>query len=185
MNYQDIVKKVKPEFEKVINFLENDLTGIRTNRVSPSLVENIVVDYFGQKFPLKQLGTISSQGAREIIIQPWDKSYISAIEKAVSYANLGASPVVDKELIRISFPPLSEEYRKQLIRLLSQKLEQAKISVRQWREKAWKELQDEFKEGNIREDDKFRGKDELQKLIDQYNKKIDEAGEKKRKDIEI
>jgi len=181
--YKEIIEKIKPELDKTINFLERELTKLRIGRASPSLVENIVVECFGEKFPLKQLAAISLPGPRQILVQPWDKSYVESIEKAILQSGLGISPVVDKDVIRISLPSLSEEYRKDLLRVLSEKQEEARKTVRRWREKAWDEIQERFKEGEIREDDKFRAKDELQDLVDEYNKKIEEMGERKKKEI--
>lgn len=182
--YQEIINKIEPELDKVINFLERELAKIHTGRASPSLVEDIIVECFGQKFPLKQLAAISSPEPKQILIQPWDKSYLEPIEKALSQSSLGTAPIIDKDLIRLSLPPLSEEYRKNLLRIISEKQEEAKKTIRRWREEAWSEVQKEFKEGKIREDDKFRAKDELQELVDEYNKKIEELGEKKKKEIE-
>ncbi len=183
MDYKEIIKKIRPEFDKVMSFLERELAKIRTGRVSPSLVEDIVVECFGQKFPLKQLAAISSPEPRQVVIQPWDKSYIESIERALSQSSLGTSPVVDKDLIRLSLPLLSEEYRKNLLRILSEKQEEAKKKIRHWREKNWDEIQERFKAKEIREDDKFRAKDDLQKLVDEYHKKIEEMGERKKREI--
>jgi len=183
MEYKDIIEKVKPEMDKVIAFLERELSKVRTGRSSVSLVEDIVVDCFGQKFPLKQLASISSPEPKQIIIQPWDKSYIEGIEKAISNSSLGTSPVVDKDIIRIFLPPLSDEYRRTLVRVLSEKQEEARKTIRHWRGEAWEQVQNETKTGEIREDDKFRAKDELQKVVDEYNKKVEEIGEKKEKEI--
>lgn len=183
MDYKEIIKKIRPEMEKVMGFLERELAKIRTGRASPSLVEDIIVECFGQKFPLKQLGAISSSEPRQIVIQPWDKSYIESIEKALSQSSLGVSPVVDKETIRISLPPLSDEYRKGLFRILSEKQEEARKTIRRWREEAWEEIRERFKAKEIREDDKFRAKDELQELVDEYHEKIEEMGERKKKEI--
>ncbi|MBU2544878.1 ribosome recycling factor [Patescibacteria group bacterium] len=183
MEYKEIIKKIKPEMDKVIAFLERELSKVRTGRSSVSLVEDIVVDCFGQKFPLKQLASISSPEPKQIIIQPWDKSYIEGIEKAISNSSLGTSPVVDKDIIRIFLPPLSDEYRRTLVRVLSEKQEEARKTIRHWRGEAWEQVQNETKTGEIREDDKFRAKDELQKVVDEYNKKVEEIGEKKEKEI--
>lgn len=182
--YKEIIDEIKPELEKVMRFLEREVAKIRTSRATPSLVEDIIVDCFGQKFPLKQLATISCPGPRQIIIQPWDKSYLEAIEKAISQSNRGVAAVVDKDLVRINLPPLSQDYREDLLKILSQKMEEAKKTVRRWREEAWDEIQEEFKEGKIREDDKFRAKDALQELVEEYNEKIEEIGERKKKEIE-
>ena len=181
--HQEIIQRIKPELEKVINFLERELAKLRTSRASPSLVEDVVVECFGQKFRLSQLAAISTPETRQILIQPWDKSYIEGIVKALSGTGAGANPIVDKDVIRINLPPLSEEYRKDLLHLISEKQEQARQTIRHWREEAWEEIQEEFKAGAIREDDKFRGKDELQKLVDEYNEKIEKMGEKKKKEI--
>lgn len=182
-NSKEILDKIKPEFEKVIKFFEGELGKIRTSRANPSLVEDVVVDCFGQKFPLKQLAAISTPEPRQILIQPWDKSYIEGIVSALSRTGVGASPVVDKDTVRINLPDLTEEYRKDLMRLLSEKQEQARQVLRRWREEAWRQIQDGFKEGKVREDDKFRAKDDLQKMIDDYQKKIDDLGEKKKQEI--
>ena len=181
--YKEIIEKIKPEMDKTISFLEKELAKIRTGRASISLVEDIIVDCFGQKFPLKQLAAISSPEPKQIVIQPWDKSYIEPIEKAISKSSLGVAPVIDKDILRINLPPLSDDYRKTLARVLSEKQEEAKKTVRHWRGEAWEEIQEKTKEGEIREDDKFRAKDELQKLVDEYNKKIEEMGERKKKEI--
>jgi len=182
-DYNQIIEKIKPEMEKAMGFFERELAKIRAGRASVSLVEDIIVECFGQKMPLKQLAAISSPSPKDIVIQPWDRSYIEQIEKAISQSSIGASPVIDKETIRISLPPLSEEYRKSLLRILSEKQEETRKTIRRWRQKAWDEIQEKTKSGEIREDDKFRAKDKLQELIDQYNKKIEEAGERKKKEI--
>jgi ribosome recycling factor len=183
MGHKEILEKFKPEMDKAVAFLDRELSKIRTSRATPALVEDIVVNCFGQNFPLKQLASISAPEARQILIQPWDKSYVEGIVSALSQTGTGANPIVDKDAIRISLPPLTEDYRKDLIKLVSAKEEEARQAVRRQREEAWSRIQTLAREGQIREDDKFRGKDELQKLIDEYNKKIDAVGEKKRKEI--
>ena len=181
--HKEIIDKIKPELDKVIHFLEGELAKIRTSRATPSLVEDVRVDCFGQKFPLKQLAAISTPEAKQILIQPWDKSYIRGIVSALEKTGIGANPVVDKDVIRIKLPPLTEEYRKDLLRLLSDKQEEARKTLRRWREQSWKEVQDGFQEGKIREDDKFRAKDDLQELIDDYSEKIEDLGKKKKREI--
>ena len=183
MDYNDIIIKIKPEIEKTIDFFKRELAKIRTGRASISLVEDIMVECFGQKMPLKHLAAISLNSPKNIVIQPWDKSYIEQIEKAISKSSLGVSPIVDQDIIRISLPPLSDDYRQGLLRTLSEKQEEARRTVRRWRQEAWDEIQDKTKQGEIREDDKFRAKDKLQDLIDEYNDQIEGAGERKRKEI--
>jgi len=181
--HKEIIAKIKPEMDKVVFFLEREVAKIRTGRASPALVEDVVVDCFGQKFPLKQLAAISTPEHRQIIIQPWDGSYTEGIVSALEKTGIGANPIVDKDKIRINLPLVTEEYRKGLIKVLSEKQEEARKTIRHWREEAWGEIQKGFSDGKIREDDKFRAKDELQELIDEYNKKIDDVGEKKKKEI--
>ena len=181
--YQDIINKIRPELDKVISFLDRELARIRTSRATPSLVEDVIVDCFGQKFPLKQLAAISTPEPKQILIQPWDRSYFEGIIQALEKTGIGASPLVDKDAIRINLPPLTEEYRKDLLRILSEKQEEARKTIRHWRDQIWKEIQEGAREGKIREDDKFRGKDELQELVDEYNEKIEKTGEGKKKEI--
>lgn len=182
-DYKKIINEVKPELDKAINFFEGEMLKIRTGRASPAMVEDIVVECFGQRFPLKQLAAISTPELKQILIQPWDKSYIEGIVKALENTGSLSNPVVDKDVIRINLPPLSEEFRKNLLRLISEKQEESRKTIRRWREEAWDEIQEKFREGKIREDDKFRAKDELQDLIDDYNEKIEQIGERKKKEI--
>lgn len=185
MDYKEIIQKIRPHCSEALAFLERELAKIRTGRASVALLEDIIVDCFGSKLPLKQLAAISCPEPRQILIQPWDKSYIEPIEKAIaSSAALGAAPVVDKETIRVTLPQPTEEFRKNMSRLVSEKMEEARKTIRRWREEAWREIQDLARDGKIREDDKFRAKDELQKLVDEYQEKIEEIGERKKREIE-
>jgi ribosome recycling factor len=183
LDYKKIIEKIRPELEKAVKFLENELRNIRTGRARPEMIENLEVECFGQKFPLRQLAQISIPEPRQILIQPWDSSYIEGILKAIERSGLGLNPVVEKNLIRIYFPPLTEEFRKNLLKLVSQKKELAKKTIRRWREEAWDEIQEGFREGKISEDEKYKGKDELQELIDEYNEKVEELSDKKEKEI--
>jgi ribosome recycling factor len=181
--YKDIINKIKPQLEKCLAYLKDEMATLRTGRATPALVETVMVESYGSKLPLKQLAAINVPDARMIVVQPWDKTILKEIEKAIRESRSGLAPVTEGDFIRISILPLSEEHRKELVRNLSQKLEAAKKTVRSLREQAWKEIQDGERAGLIREDDKFRGKDELQKLIDDYNKKLEELGEAKEKEI--
>ncbi len=183
IDYQTIVQKTKPEMDNVINYLTGELKRIRADRATPSLVEDIVVDCFDQRLPLKQLAAISCPEKRQILIQPWDKNYLKDIVNALHKSNSDLSPVTEEKSIRITLPPLTEEYRKSLLKLLSQKREEVRISLKRVREEAWKEIQEGFNNGEITEDDKFKGKDDLQKIIDEYNKKVDELIEKREEEI--
>ncbi len=132
---------------------------------------------------LKQLAAISTPEPRLLVVQPWDMGVVKEIEKAISSSRSGLSVTTTGDLIRVNIPPLNEESRKELVKALNQKMETARISVRSIREQAWKEIQDKERLGEIREDDKFRGKDELQRLIDEINKKIEDLGSVKEKEI--
>ena len=183
MTYKEFIDKAKPEFEKAFKFLEGELAKIRTSRASPTLIEDIEVNVAGTKFSLKQLGAISTPSTNQIVIQPWDTSYIEGIEKAISQSGLGMSSVVDKNIIRLNLPLLTEEYRKSLEKILNEKAEQAKQVIRRQREDVWNKIQTAQKEKQISEDDKFRGKDELQKVVDSYQEKIKTLVEKKKNEL--
>ncbi|MCX6721753.1 MAG: ribosome recycling factor [Candidatus Staskawiczbacteria bacterium] len=181
--YKELIDKAKPEFEKSFKFLEGELAKIRTSRASPALVEDIEVNAFGSKFSLKQLGAISTPSNNQIVIQPWDISYIEPIEKAIAQSGLGMSCAVDKNVIRLNLPMLTEEYRLSLGKILNEKAEQAKQVMRRQREDVWNKIQAAQKAKEISEDDKFRGKDELQKVVDGYQEKIKALVEKKKNEL--
>jgi len=183
MSYKEFVDQLRPELEKTFKFLEGELAKIRTSRASPALVEDIEVTAFGQKFPLKQLGSISTPATNQIVIQPWDISYIEPIEKAIGQSGLGMSCAVDKNLLRLNLPMLTEEYRLSLGKILNEKAEQAKQAMRRQREDVWNKLQDAQKAKQVTEDDKFKGKEEIQKLIDSYQEKMKALVEKKKAEL--
>jgi ribosome recycling factor len=181
--YQDIIKDLKPNLEKILEKIKQEISVLRTGAASPSLLENVMVDCYNSKMPLMQLAAINVRDGRTILIQPWDKSVIKNIEKAIVSSVPGLSSAADGDMIRVNLPSPSEETRKELVKSLHQKLEEGRIGVRQVRENAWKQIQDQERLGQVREDDKFRAKDELQKLVDDYNNKIKEMGDKKERDI--
>jgi|SRR3989339_1227721 len=181
--HKELINKIKPEINKAIEHLKSELGGLQVGRATPALVENIEVDCYGGRTPVRQIASINAPEPRMLVIQPWDPAITKDIERAISSARSGLSVAVDGEIVRINIPPLNEERRRELISVLSEKLEQARIAVRLRREKVWKEIQDLAREGKIREDDKFRAKDELQDLVDEYNEKIEEMGESKKKEV--
>jgi ribosome recycling factor len=180
--YKKLIDDLKPELEKTIFHLKEDLMKIKTSRATPVMVEDIEIECYNQKFPLKQVASINVPQPRLLVIQPWDKAILQDIERGIRNKS-GFSPVVDGDLIRINIPSLNEEQRKEYCKIIADKSEEARISVRLHREKVWKQVQDMEKNGEIREDDKFRAKDDLQKAIDDCNKKIDEM--KKNKESEV
>ncbi len=181
--YKDIIQNVKPEMDERMSHLKNELLKIRTDRATPSLVEDIVIDSYSQRLPLKQVAAISCPGQRQILIQPWDKNMVKDIVSAIHKSKTDLSPVPEEGAVRISLPSLTEEYRKKLMKILSEKREEARVELKRLREKALKEIQEKAKTGEIREDDKFKGKDELQEIIDKYNKEVDEMIERREKEI--
>ncbi len=182
--YQVIIAGLKPKMDKILEFFRDDLGNLRTGRANPALVENLLVDcYGGSKMLLKQIAAIQAPDPKTLFIQPWDKTVVRDIEKAFKNSALGLNPVLDKEILRISLPSLTEDKRKELVKMLREKTEQARIKVRLAREETWEAIKQLEKESRITEDDKFDAKDEIQKIVDDYNHKIEELEEKKEKDI--
>ncbi len=183
MSYKPFIDAAKPEFDKAFKFLEGELAKIRTSHASPALVEDVEVDYLDQKYSLKQLVAISTPQTNQIIIQPWDSSYIQAIEQAILKSGLGMSAAVDGSIIRLTLPMLTQEYRATLVKLLNEKSEDCRQVMRRAREDAWNKIQAAQKAKTLTEDDKFKSKDELQKLIDEYGKKIKGLIDKKTQEV--
>lgn len=181
--YQSILNGSKSEFEQAVERYQGELKNIRTGRATPALVEDLKVDYFGTKTPLKQIASINVTDARTLTISPWSKDSLVDIEKAINESDLGVNPNNDGNVIRISLPSLTEERRRELVKVLNKKTEEARIRIRQIREDVWKEIQKSEENGDISEDDKFRSKDKLQDLVDGYNKKLEELEAKKEQEI--
>jgi ribosome recycling factor len=181
--HKQIIEKIKPELEKVIDFFQGELQRVRSGKANPSLVEDVIIEAYGAKSPLKQLAAISCPEPRQILVQPWSKEYLEPVEKALAKEDLGTSPIVDGHLIRINLPSLTTEFREKLLNQLAKKTEEIHQTIRKWRDEAWKEIQEKTRAGEISEDNKFRAKDELQSLIDEYTSKVNEIKEKKIKEI--
>jgi len=181
--YKELIEEKKSDFEKSIEHFKEELNQLRTGRASSALVDDLQVDYYGSKSPLKQVASVTIPEPRTIMISPWDKSQLVMIEKAIRESQLNLNPNNDGQVIRINIPALNEERRKELVKILNQKAEEARISVRKHREELWEEIQNLEKEGAIGEDDKFAGKDKLQAVVDEYNKKIEDIRQKKEEEI--
>lgn len=180
---KEIIDAHREGFENAITHFEGELTKLRTGRAHPGLVEGLLVDYYGTQTPVKQMASVTVPEPRQILISPWDKGALASIEAAIRESDLGLNPMNDGVGVRITLPTLTEERRKELVKVLNAKAEEAKISVRSIREDVWKEIQEAEKEGLIGEDDKFRGKDELQKVVDGCNQQLDTLREKKEGEI--
>ncbi len=179
----DILNDAENRMKSAIKVLEEDLEGIRTGRATPALVEKLTVDYYGMPTPFSQVSTISIPDARTIMIRPFESSLLKAMEKAIQTSDLGLTPSNDGKAIRLTLPPLTEERRKDLMKIVSNRLEDARVSVRNVRRDVIKDLKDGEKEKLISEDEKKKGEDKIQKLTDQWILKVDEIGKHKEKEI--
>lgn len=176
----EITQHTHVEIERAFDFLKKEFAGIQTGRASAVLVESVTVESYGQKMPLKHVANISVPGPQEIMIDPWDKSQLSKIEKALrDDPNFHFNPVNNGVAIRINIPPLTEERRRDMSKIVGQKAETAKVSVRQARHSAL----DAIKKGEFSEDEQERLEKEIQKIIDDANKKIDEMASQKEAEI--
>ncbi len=177
-------KQVAEEkMSKAVRALQDEFKTLRTGRASAALFEKIRVEYYGQKTPLNQVATISIPEARQVIIQPWDRSVLSEIEKAIQKSELSVNPVNDGKIIRINIPPLTEERRKELVKVAKAKAEAARVSIRNIRRDTNEELKKMQKDAAISEDDSKRGIDEIQKLTDRRIEEINRLLEEKEKEI--
>lgn len=180
---RELIEEKKESFTHVMIHFENESAKIRTGRAHPGLVENVMVDYYGTRTPMRQLANISIPEARQILISPWDKGSLALIEAAIRESDLGLNPGNDGVALRITLPALTEETRRNLVKSLNQRAEEARIAVRNVREEIWKDIQDFEKAGDISEDDKFSGKEDLQKVVDEYNQKLETIRKKKEEEI--
>lgn len=175
--------ELKKKLPEIREWLRKELSLLRTGRASPALLDNISINYYGTKTPVKHAGTISVEDARTLRIKPWDASLVPQIEQGIRLAGMGLSPVADKDSLRVVFPELTEERRKSLLKVLSEKLEEARIKMRKLRDEWRSDIQNEERQGNISEDAKYRSEEELQELINAAGKELDEIAEVKRKEI--
>lgn len=171
--------------QKAIDHFKGEIASIRTGRAVPALIENIVCAAYGgtQKLTVKELGTITTSDPQTLVVQPWDQSVIGEIRQGILVANVGLTPVIDNTIIRISVPALTTERRLEYVKLLKQKMEEARVSVRNVRQDKMREIKAAFEEKNISEDDKFKGEEELQKITDGFIGNIEEIAEKKEQEI--
>lgn len=179
----EILEKLKNDFKVIEESFKKDLSSLNLGRSSPALIENILVDYLGSKIPVKQLASISSPESRILVVEPWDKASLPNLEKAILNSNIGLSPIIDKNLIRINIPPLTEERKLAILKVLNSKIEETKIKYRNVRDKAIKELNALFDLKKITEDEKFKNKEKIQELIDLENKNLETLFVKKEKEI--
>lgn len=180
------MKELGQHMEKALDHLRNEFQGIRTGRAHPALIEDLKVDYYGTMTPIKQMGTVSVPESRQLLITPWDKTAVKAIEKAILASSLGITPQTDAESIRLNMPELTRERRVELTKLVRKYGEEAKIAVRNLRRDSIETFKKMEKESDITEDDLKRYQKEVQEVTDEYVKKIDQAvGEKEEEIMEV
>lgn len=179
----DVLESLKADMEKVISHLKKEYDRVRTGRASPALLDGIKVDYYGTPMPLNQVANISVPEPRLITIQPWDKGIMGEIEKAIQRSDLGLTPMNDGKVIRIAIPPLTEERRKELVKLVKKIAEERKVDLRNHRREANETLKELKKDKVITEDELFRYQEEVQKITDSYVEKVELLMEQKEKEI--
>jgi ribosome recycling factor len=179
----DIISETRTKMRQSISVYEEDLQGIRGNRASTALVDRLMVKYYGQETELRQLATISTPEAMQILIRPYDAGSLKDIERAIQQSDLGINPNVDGQAIRLNMPALTRERRQELVKVLGKRVEEAKVAIRNIRRAANEDLREFEREKLISEDDRKSGEAEIQKLTDEYIEKIEELGKAKEQDI--
>lgn len=180
---KDILREAAEKMQSALDTLENDLGAIRTGRASPGLVERLPVDYYGTNTPMIQLASISVPEPRQLLIRPFDPASLKDIERAIMASDLGLTPNNDGKVIRLTIPQLTEERRKELVKIVHNRMEETRVRIRNIRRDMIKDVRDFEKEGMISEDDQERGEKDLQDLTDKFNEKVEAIGEKKQKEI--
>jgi ribosome recycling factor len=179
----DVLQETRDRMGKSENAFEKELSKVRTGRASQALLDGVMVDYYGAATPLTQMATVSIPESRLITVKPWDVSVINDVEKAILKANLGLTPSNDGKLIRISIPPLTEERRKEIVKTVAKTCEEYKVAVRNIRRDSNEMLKELQKDGDISEDDSFKGQKMVQDATDEFIKKLDDIFAKKEKEI--
>jgi len=177
---------LRSKMQQVLDLVVSDAASIRTGRATSALVEDLSIDVYGgaQKLKVKEVATITLPDTQTIVLEPWDKSIIGDIRKGISLANIGLNPTIDGEIIRISFPPLTTEDREKFIRLLSVKLENGKVMIRQIRGEEMRNIREAFDKKEVSEDEKFDSEKKVQQVTDEFVAKIDEVGDRKKQELQ-
>jgi ribosome recycling factor len=183
MMANDVFGDVEHRMAKAVEALQRELQSVRTGRASPTLVERLSVDYYGTATPLQNIAAIHATDARTLTIQPWDRKVMGDIEKAIQKSDLGLNPMNDGQVIRLVIPPLTEERRKELVKVVHKKVDEAKVAVRNIRRDGHDHLREQEKNKDISADELKRGTERLQKLTDRYIDEMDKAGHAKEAEI--
>ena len=179
----DVIADAEKKMQRAVEHLETDLVTIRTGRANPSLVDKLHVEYYGSEMPLNQLASINVPEARLIVIQPWDKGSMSAIEKAIQKSDLGLTPSNDGNVIRIALPQLTEERRRDLVKVVHKRVEEGRVAIRNVRREAHDDIRDLRKENMATEDDVKTGEQQLQKVTDRFIAEADRLGHQKEQEV--
>ena len=174
---------IEPKMQRAVEAMERDFAGIRTGRASTALVERITVEYYGTQTPLNQVAGISTPDAHLIVIQPWDRSVLSAIEKAITKSDIGLVPNVDGTVVRLNVPPLTEERRREMVKQVRRRTEDARVEVRNHRREAADHLKKALRDGDLSEDEERRELENLQRLTDRYIEAVDARADRKEAEI--
>jgi ribosome recycling factor len=180
---KDLLKETDSRMRKTIEALEVDLRSLRTGRASPALLDKVTVDYYGVATPLKQLAVISAPEPQMLLVRPYDPSSIAEIDRAILSADLGLNPNNDGRVIRIPIPRLTEERRKELVKVVNRRVEESKVALRNIRRDTLNDIREFEDEKLISEDESLRAQDRLQELTDDYTEKVEEIGDRKEKEI--
>ncbi len=175
--------KLKNKIKETEEWIKKEYTAIRTGMAAPQLLDNVLVESYGQRMPLNQVGSVTIADSKSLLVTPWDASQVKEVEKAITIANLGVSLKTDEKGVRVFFPDLTSERRGMLIKIAKEKLEQGKITLRTIRDEIIRDIDAKEKEGGMGEDDKFRFKAEMQKLVDGGNQLFEEIFNRKDKEI--
>jgi ribosome recycling factor len=179
----EILASAERKMARAIEAMERDFNGLRTGRASTSLVDRIVVEYYGTPTPLNQLAGISVPEAHQIVIQPWDRGVLGAIEKAIQKSDIGLMPNVDGAVVRLNIPPLTEERRREIVKAVHKRMEEARVEVRNLRREANDAIRKEERDGDLGTDASHRELETLQKLTDRFVAEVDQAGSHKEHEV--
>ena len=179
----EVLEELREHMQKSVEALQDDLMSIRTGRASPALVDRLQVEYYGSLTPLNQMASVAAPEPRLLVIRPWDPSSLPDIERAILKSDLGLTPMNDGKLIRLGIPRLTEERRRELVKVVSRRVEEGRVAVRNLRRDALQDLKDFEKEKMISEDEFYRGKDEIQDLTDEFIEMIDGIGTRKEEEV--
>ena len=180
---QDVMSDADGRMAKALDALRHNLSSVRTGRANPSILDRVMVDFYGASSPINQLASISVPESRMLVIQPWDKGSIGAIEKAIMKSDLGVTPSNDGQVIRIALPPLTEERRKQMVKIVHQQVEEAKVSIRNVRRDAISNIKELMNEKLISENDERRGEHQVDELTKKHTDEADKIGKAKEAEV--